>query len=212
MIDIIPSILAHTFEEFEAKVKKVEPFVKRVHVDIADGRLVENTTILGYEEILKVSAAGSALKWDAHLMVLHPEEILEPWYSTGADRFFVHIEARTGIREVLQNIKSHGRGAGLVVNPNTTVEEIVEFVDVIDYIQFMTVEPGFSGREFLEDMINKISAFHEAYPSIAIFADGGINPRTAPTVIAAGASTLIVGSYIWESQNIAKAIEELKKI
>lgn len=207
MVEIRPSILVKTFEDFEEKVKKVESLVERVHLDIADGLLVANTTIKGYEELAKIN---SPLKWSIHLMVFHPEEQLEFWYETAVDEIFVHREMRADVAEVLQEIRSHGRQVGLVVNPETPVNDIIEFTDLIDYIQFMTVNPGFSGSDFLEQSIDKVSEFHEQFSHIPILVDGGINPETAPRAIAAGALILVVGSYLWQSDDITKAISELR--
>ena len=208
MIEIIPSILVQTKEELEAKLKKVESLVDRVHLDIADGVLVPNTTIQGYEEIKTLT---SSIKWSVHLMVVQPEEQLAQWYNTPVDRIFIHKESRGDTASILQQIKLNGKGVGLVLNPETPVHEIIELVDLFEYIQFMTIHPGFSGREFLPEVVDKISRFHSDYPSIPIYVDGGINPDTAPKVVAAGATGLIVGSYIWEHADPARAIENLKK-
>lgn len=209
MIEIIPSILVQTKGELEVKLKKCEGLVERVHIDVADGLLVPSTTIKGYEELRSLQ---TPLKLSAHLMVSHPEEQIDQWYDTPVERIFIHKEARADVAAVLQDIKSHGRSAGLVLNPETPVHDIIELRELIDYIQFMTVHPGFSGSAFLEEIVDKISGFHSDYPEIPILVDGGINPETAPRVVAAGASALVVGSYIWNNSDPTAAINQLKNV
>lgn len=208
MIEIIPSILAGSYEEFETLIKKVEPFVERVSLDISDGVFTPSLTIKGYEEVNKIN---TPLKFDVHLMIRRPSEQMYNWYKTKADRFFIHIEDDYNIKNILDQIHFNQRKVGLVLNPETKIDDAIEFIDSIDYIQFMCVHPGFYGRTFVEDVIDKISSFHENYPGVPIAVDGGINPETASKVIAAGASILIAGSYIFQSSDAGKAIEELKK-
>jgi ribulose-phosphate 3-epimerase len=101
---------------------------------------------------------------------------------------------------------------GLTLNPDTSIEELKPFLNLVDFIQFMTVRPGFQGRDFLYYVVKKIDFFHKLYPNILIAVDGGINPSTARESVAAGASILISGSFILKSGNVGKAIEQLKKI
>ena len=98
------------------------------------------------------------------------------------------------------------------MNPETQTEKIIELIDDIDFVQFMTVHPGFYGSEFVESVTNKILEFHGQYPNIPIFVDGGVNLETILRLISVGATNLVVGSYVVESQDVGKAIEELNKI
>lgn len=209
MIEIIPSILAKTSEEFENMVKILEPFVDRIQLDIADGDFVPTKTISGYEELIKIE---TKVKFDVHLMVSRPEDQMYFWYKTKADRFLVHIETDHGHRNLIDQIHLNGRQAGLVLNSETQLEKIIEFMDDIDFVQFMTVHPGFYGSDFLESVISKIMDFHGSYPSMPIFVDGGVNPKTILRLIAIGATTLVVGSYIQNSPDVSKAIEELRAL
>ncbi|MBI2062517.1 MAG: ribulose-phosphate 3-epimerase [Candidatus Yanofskybacteria bacterium] len=209
MVEIIPSILATTKEEFEKLLKSVEPYVDRVHLDIGDGDFVSTKTISGYEELIKME---TKVNFDVHLMVSRPEDQMYFWYKTKADRFFIHAETDHGHRNLIDQVHFNGRQIGLVLNPETQVDKIAELIDDIDFIQFMTVHPGFYGSDFEESVINKILEFHGQYPNIPIFADGGINLETASRLVAVGVTNLIVGSYIIGSQDVGKAIEGLKKI
>ncbi len=209
MIKIIPSILAKTSEEFEKMVRMVEPYVDRVHLDIGDGDFVPTKTISGYEELIKIE---TKVKFDVHLMVSRPEDQMYFWYKTKADRFLIHAETDHGHRNLIDQIHFNGRKVGMVLNPETQIEKITELIDDIDFVQFMTVHPGFYGSEFVDSVINKILEFHGQYPSMPIFVDGGVNLETALHLVAVGATTLVVGNYIVNSIDVGKAIEEMKAI
>ena len=209
MIKIIPSILAKTPEEFEKMIRMVEPYVDRVHLDVADGDFVSTKTISGYEELKKID---TKLYFDVHLMVSRPEDQMYFWYETKADRFLINAETDHGHANLIEQIHFNGKKAGLVLNPETQVDKIVELIDLIDFVQFMTVNPGFYGSEFVDGVVNKILEFHGQYPNMLIMVDGGVNLETARHLIAVGATTLVTGSYILESQDVGKAIEELNKI
>src|SRR3989344_7479271 len=168
MIKIIPAILATTKEDFEKLLRKVEPYVDRVHLDIGDGDFVPTKTISGYEELIKME---TKVKFDIHLMVSRPEDQMYFWYKTKADRFFIHVETDHGHKNLIDQIHLNDRQVGLVFNPETQVENMMELIESIDFVQFMAVHPGNYGGEFVESVISKISEFHGQYPSIPIFVD-----------------------------------------
>lgn len=205
--EIIPSILVKTREELVEKIITIEPYIDRVHLDIADGIFVPNITILGFEEIETVE---TDLKIGVHLMVSKPENHIVRWLKTPADRFVFHIEATQKVREVIDIVKEADKLVGIAINPQTPTDRIKPFIDYIDFVHFMTVEPGFYGGKFVESVLDKISDFHYFYPDKPIEIDGGVTPETAPKLVQAGATMLIVGSYIWESKNIEGAIEKLR--
>lgn len=207
MVEIIPSILVKTEEELLEKIMALEPFVERAHIDIADGIFVPNMTIAGPEEI---EAIDTKLKFSAHLMVSKPENHIVRWLETPADRFIFHIEATQKPQEVIDAVKEADKMVGVALNPGTPHEKIAEIIDQIDFVHFMTVEPGFYGGDFVESVIEKIKDFRYLYPDVVISADGGINPENAKKLTDAGVNKLVVGSYIWGSKNIEKAIERFK--
>lgn len=187
----------------------VEPYVDRVHLDIGDGDFVPTKTVSGYEQLIKME---TKVKFDVHLMVSKPEDQMYFWYKTKADRFLIHAETDHGHSSLIEQIHFNGRKVGLVLNPETQVEKIEEVIDDIDFVQFMTVNPGFYGSEFVDSVVSKILDFHGRYPNIPIMVDGGVNPETARHLIAVGATTLVVGNYVIGSSDVGKAIEELNKI
>lgn len=208
MVEIIPSILVKTREELIEKILAVEPYVESVHLDIADGIFAPNITILGFGEIETIE---TDLAIGVHLMVSKPENHIVRWLETPADRFVFHIEATQKPREVISAIRETDKLVGIAINPQTPADCLESLVDYADFVHFMTVEPGFYGGKFVEAVLDKISEFHYFYPDKPIQVDGGVNLETAPKLIKAGASRLVVGSYIWESKDVEKAIEELKK-
>lgn len=208
MTEVIPSILVKTKEELLNKILAVEPHVERVHLDIADGIFVPNMTILGFEEI---EALDTNLKIEVHLMVSKPENHIVHWLETLADKFVFHIEATSRVQEVIDAVKEADKSVGVALNPQAPVSKIEPYIDQVDFVHFMTVEPGFYGGKFVESVVDKIKDFHFYYPDKPIEVDGGITPETAPRLIEAGATILVAGSYIWEARDKTEAINQLRR-
>ncbi|OGN12609.1 MAG: hypothetical protein A3C71_01365 [Candidatus Yanofskybacteria bacterium RIFCSPHIGHO2_02_FULL_43_15c] len=208
MIEIIPSILVKTKEELLEKISAVEQLADRVHLDIADGIFVPNMTISGFSEIGNIE---TTLKFKVHLMVSKPENHIVRWLSTPTDSFTFHIEATNQALSVIEKVREVEKEVGLALNPQTPLTAIEPFINEIDFIHFMTVEPGFYGGQFLEEVLDKMSDFHYFYPDKMIVVDGGVTPEIAPKLVQAGANVLVVGSYIFENNNPGKALEELRK-
>ncbi len=208
MSEIIPAILAKTKDEFFDKVSQVESFAQRVHLDIADGIFVPNTTIQS-----EVFASGDfALAMSVHLMVSKPENHVLRWLEVGADSISFHVEATEKPMEVINAVHEMDSQVGVVLNPATPVSEIESFIDTLDFVQFMTVQPGFYGGDFVESVIEKIKDFHYFYPDIIIAVDGGINPDTLGKLKEAGASSFIVGSYLFKDSDVEKRYRELESL
>jgi ribulose-phosphate 3-epimerase len=207
MVEVIPSILVKTEEELVQKIMAIEPFVERVHIDIADGIFVPNMTIAGPEEI---ELLDTNLKFGVHLMVSKPENHIVRWLETPADRFIFHIESTQEPQKVIDAIKDNDLMVGVALNPETPVEKVSGILDQIDFVHFMTVKPGFYGGEFVDSVIDKIADFHYLYPDVIISADGGVDPDNAKKLVDVGVNKLVVGSYIWNSKNVREAIEKIK--
>lgn len=208
MIEIIPSILVKTKEELLQKIMAAEGQCERVHLDVADGIFVPNMTIGGFEEVGEIE---TSLKIGAHLMVSKPENHVLRWLETSTDKIIFHVEATKKAHEIIMAAKEVEKMVGLALNPSTPLEAIKGIVDDVDFVHFMTVEPGFYGGKFIEAVIKKISDCHYFYPDKPIEADGGITPENALQLVKAGATMLVVGSYIWQSSNPGRAIEEMQK-
>lgn len=206
---IIPAILAKTYEEFESMVKKIEPFADLVQLDIADGGFVPNKTIDGYKELEKID---TKLSFEIHLMVNSPETVLNNWFGAANERvvrYLVHWEVANDFNSLINKIRAVRREVGCVFNPGTDYSTVEPFIDRINLVQFMTVNPGFYGSPFLPEVLSKIRDFQTRLPGKKIQVDGGINPETLRLVESAGVSSAAIGSYIFKSDNIKEALKNL---
>ena len=212
MVEIVPAILTNSADEFKKMIRQIEPYATRAHLDVTDGIFVPNITIQGYSELGLIS---TDLKFDVHLMVKNPLDQISHWHDIEkADRFIVHIESED-VANAIKELRQRNKGVGLALNPDTPARNIKPFVNMVDFIQFMTVNPGFQGGDFVEETIFKIKDFSAEYPLVPIAVDGSIHPenKNVAVLIEAGVSLLVLGSHIFsEGRDVEKAIEELKKI
>lgn len=208
MIDVIPAILEKTFEEIEAKVKRVEGLVSWVQIDIADGELVENTTFLEPDRFkdLKTSA-----KLELHMMVKDPLRYLERFAGVGFKRFFAHLEGAY-LEEYIATCFKLGVEVGVAIDGPTPVEKLFPFLDTIDCVLVMAITAGFSGQPFREDTIQKIQAIRARDIEIPIAVDGSMNLQHATKVVHAGATRINSNSFIFQAENPEVAIAQLKNL
>lgn len=210
MIEIIPTILAKSFEQFEGLIRKYEPFFNRVSIDISDGNFTPTKTISGYEEISKIE---TDLNFDIHLMVSMPTETIKQWLSTKADRYFIHLEnGLASCEKMIGYIHGAGKQIGIVLNPKTEIEKLDSVVDKIDYIQIMTVDPGFYGATFLDSMVDRVRIVKKLYPNKTIVVDGGVNLGNVERLLKAGVSIFLIGTYFLKSDDIKKSLDDLNKL
>ncbi|MBU1136765.1 ribulose-phosphate 3-epimerase [Patescibacteria group bacterium] len=214
MTEIIPAVIAQNFNELEEKIKKVEPDVDWVQLDIMDGRFVNEST-WPYAEPGKNNPAElknlkTKVNLEAHLMIAQPIETVEDWIDSGVKRIIFHYEATDQPEEVIEKIKKSNLEVGLAINPATPIEVLDEYLADLDLILIMTVEPGRGGQELLPETLAKIKKLRQSYPNLKIEADGGVNLKTALEVIRAGANILAVGSVIFNSKNIKETINQMK--
>ncbi len=213
MIKIAPSILSADFANLERDIKKISA-ADYVHVDVMDGLFVPNITI-GIPVVAAIRPA-TALPLDVHLMIVQPVRYVERFCDAGADLVTVHVEADTpeNIHAALDRIRAKGKRAGIVLKPNTRAEAALPFLEKCDIILVMTVEPGFGGQKFMADQMEKVSALRrwidERNPECELEVDGGVDPRTAPVCVAAGANVLVAGSAVYKAADIPARIAELR--
>jgi len=208
MIEILPSILVKTKEELEEKVRAIELHCERAHLDIADGIFVPNKTIDGFLELEQIE---TELLFAVHLMVSKPENHVARWLETVVDSIIFHTESTQKHIEVINLIKEGDCEVGIALNPSTPHTAISEWVDLVDFVHFMTVEPGFYGGKFVDSVVDKIKDFHYFYPDKPIRVDGAVTPDTASRLIEAGATSLIVGHYLFEN-GIERSLDVLKNL
>jgi len=203
---IIPAIIAKSQKEFKEKINKVKDFVDIIQLDFMDGKFVPNNSI-NFD--FKIPA--SDCEFEAHLMVLDPLIWVEKHYNK-VDTVLVHFESCKDPQKVIEIVKIKGKRIGFVLNPETPIDSIQNFLDDIDQVLIMTVNPGFYGSPFLPEMIDKIKKLRKKCPNLDIEVDGGITDKTIGFVNEAGANLFVSGSYIVKSDNINKAINNLYTI
>ncbi len=200
MVQILPSILSADFRCLGQQIAEVEQAgADRIHVDVMDGRFVPNITIGPL--IVEAARKSTSLPLDVHLMIVEPERYLSDFASAGADIILVHQEACPHLHRTVEQIKQLDKQAGVVLNPSTSVASLEEVIDMLDQVLIMSVNPGFGGQRFIGSSTQKVRRLQrllrERGAQAAIEIDGGIDPTTAPAVVAAGASLLVAGSAVF---------------
>jgi len=213
MIKIAPSILSADFANLERDIRKVHS-ADYLHVDVMDGVFVPNITI-GIPVVQSIRKATYMIL-DVHLMIDRPVRYVEQFCQAGADIVTVHVEADSGENtgRALDLIRAQGKRAGVVLKPGTPAEAALPFLDKCSMALVMTVEPGFGGQKFMEDMMPKLRQLRqwidERGLDCELEVDGGVDPVTCMTVIANGANVLVAGSAVYKAQDIPARIRELR--
>ncbi len=214
MIKIAPSILAADFACLREHIRLVESAgADVIHCDVMDGHFVPNLTFGPL--IVNAARRSTSLLVEAHLMIAQPERYISAFREAGADRIIVHVETCPHLHRVVHQIKETGAGAGVAVNPATSLATVEEILPDIDLLLLMTVNPGFGGQSFIPATIEKIRRSRQMIAAlrkeILIEVDGGIDNETAATVVEAGARLLVAGSAIFGAADPATACRELRQ-
>lgn len=209
MIYVSPSILSADFANLERDIKLVESNgADWIHVDVMDGHFVPNITI-GVPVVASIKKV-TKLPLDVHLMIENPEKYVEAFAKAGADILTFHYECGSDIKSTIDLIKFFGIKAGLSIKPKTSPELILPYLNDLDLVLVMTVEPGFGGQKFMQDCAEKIPVIKANSPeNVVIQVDGGINAETARICTSYGANSLVAGSYIYKSADVKSAIASL---
>ena len=214
-IQISPSILSADFSQLGTEIKRLEKGgADMIHVDVMDGHFVPNLTI--GPPVIKSLRKHCSLKFDVHLMISPVHKYIELYADAGADIITIHPEATQNLGESIKMIKDLKKKVGVSLNPDSKVELITEFLDQIDLVLIMSVNPGFGGQKFMPEVLDKIKRLkkiqQEKRLNFDIEIDGGINFENCKTAIDAGANILVSGTTVFKSNDgdIKKNIDLLK--
>ena len=212
-VKIAPSILSADFAELGTGVEAIAT-ADYVHFDVMDGCFVPNISI-GIP-VLQSIRKRTALPIDVHLMIVQPERYVDQFCDAGADLVTCHVEADTPekIHLALDKIHAKGKKAGVVVKPKTPASAVLPFINEVELILVMTVEPGFGGQRFMADMMPKVQEIRRYIdamnPTCELEVDGGVDPATCKLCTASGANVLVAGSSVYKAEDIPARIRELR--
>ncbi len=204
---ISPSMLASDYANLEAELKKCES-AELIHLDVMDGHFVPNISIGA--PVIKAMKRVCSVPFDVHLMISDPLKYIEDFADAGADIITFHTECESDINETINKILECGCKAALAVKPATPVEAVYPYIDKLSMVLVMTVEPGFGGQSFMENMMPKIERLRADFPDIDIQVDGGVNAETIKACAKAGANVFVAGSAVFKSENPQETIALLK--
>jgi len=213
MIKIAPSILSANFAKLGEEVKEVEAAgADLIHIDVMDGHFVPNITMGPI--VVEALRPVTNLPLDVHLMIENPDQYIEAFAKAGADWISVHVEACPHLHRTIQLIRSFGVKPGVVLNPHTPIEMIQHVLEDVDFVLLMTVNPGFGGQKFIENVVPKIEALSKLIKekglNVEIEVDGGITKETIVPCAKAGASIFVAGSAIYNKEDRKAALQAIK--
>ncbi len=200
---VIPAIIAKNQAELNEKLHTIALFSKLIQLDVMDNQFVPNQSLDFDLKLPKVSA-----QYEAHLMVADPLEWIHH-HGHKVQRILIHYESCTKLDTALDAVHRIGKEAGLVLNPDTSVAVLNDYIDTIEQVLIMTVNPGFYGSPFLPEMLEKIQTLREQYPQLNIEVDGGVTADTIRSLDKAGANMFVSGSFIVKSSHPRQAMQEL---
>ncbi len=210
---VAPSLMAANMLCLKDEVQAIEAAgADWLHLDIMDGHFVPNLTF--GPDIIKQLRPVCSLPFDVHLMVEPVELCIDLYHKAGADFITIHAEATSDLRHHLGVIKGLGCKVGVSINPGTSVDAIVNVLDLVDQVLIMSVNPGFYGQTFMPSALDKVVTLKKMRQDLGlnfyICVDGGVNVQNAPSIIAAGADVLVAGNSVFKQPDYAKAIGELR--
>lgn len=214
MTKISPSILSADFSNLRAEIEKVSDYAQMLHIDVMDGHFVPNIS-MGVP-VLQSIRKITDMFLDVHLMISRPQDYVDAFIKAGADLICFHLESDCDAKEVIEKVHSAGKKVAIAIKPNTPVEDVLPYVEYLDMVLVMTVEPGFGGQTFIEETMPKVKVLREYIDKINkdidLQVDGGINRQTAIIAIKNGANVLVAGSSVFNSKNPDLEVKYLRDL
>ncbi|HTI13452.1 MAG TPA: ribulose-phosphate 3-epimerase [Dictyobacter sp.] len=215
-VGLVPSILSADFTRLGEQVRDAAAAgADRIQIDVMDGHFVPNITMGSL--VVEAVRRCTDLTLEAHLMITNPQDYIETFAKAGADVIIVHQEVCPHLHRILKQIRDLGKQAGVAINPSTPTFMLQDMLPFCDLILVMTINPGFGGQDFIPETLPKITQIRRMLDERGLQADievdGGINARTIPQVVKAGANLLVAGSAVYnEKESVAQTMERLRTI
>jgi ribulose-phosphate 3-epimerase len=207
-IRIVPAVLTDDPAALAKLVRQAEGFTDHIQIDIMDGRFVPSTSV----SCAQVAALKIKLAWEAHLMVLRPEDCAADFKRAGAGKIVFHFEAAPEPEKVIRQLRRLGVKVGLAVNPETPVCAFASLVKKVDSVLFLAVHPGFYGAPFLPEVLEKIKDFRKAHPGTEIGVDGGVKEDNIKKIARSGVDVICIGSALFRQPDPAAAYRRFKAL